>query len=548
MGDPVEVLLHGRLAAILDTGPSALSSNESVQFTPYIARLSAAWEREPSLAALYLWLDACLPENGARRAFEERATALKLDLGLPVTVSPPVDLVWANTDAEYPGAVSFQRSNAPDRDPRESGYVRLSSEEIAVRLEEASRRAAPHPKGQPRTFPERRSSLSGVRGKIGLTLATDGTWQAATGNALNTWIAKHEHNHKLPGEAGIEAICQRTLANLGLPAARTLSHVFAGEQAVLSERADRHADPATRSIRPRHQEEFCQATAWPGALKYDQGRAAEPRWEHAYTLLRNHAPDPDRAQMNLTAILAATWGLGHVDLHRRNLGFTHSAPDEPFAIDIAPMYDVSSGVGVERTIYFRLAIGIARQRTPSDVGPVQWLEHARRCALDPIATIAIVSDCLERLPDAFASARRQARDEDENIEQAAVDRRADELNVYTAKRAREWTGNLGRLQQANARGLNAHAAAIAAELRRLDQSHGEGTVQIEVQANGPTHLTHIDPQDATGRRAGTTGSTRTLAEALILAGKRPPYDVPELERTLDRERANELAIARTGPN
>ena len=294
MGDPLEVLLHGRLAAILDTGPSALSSNESVQFTPYIARLSAAWEREPSLAALYLWLDACLPENGARRAFEERATALKLDLGLPVTVSPPVDLVWANTDAEFPGAVSFQRSNAPGPDPRESGYVRLSSEEIAVRLEEASRRAAPHPKGQPRTFPERRSSLSGSREeKIGLTLARDGTWQAATGNALNTWIAKHEHNRKLPGEAGIEAICQRTLANLGLPAARTLSHVFAGEQAVLSERADRHADPATRSIRPRHQEEFCQATAWPGALKYDQGRAAEPRWEHAYTLLRNHAPDPD---------------------------------------------------------------------------------------------------------------------------------------------------------------------------------------------------------------------------------------------------------------
>ena len=152
-----------------------------------------------------------------------------------------------------------------------------------------------------------------------------------------------------------------------------------------------------------------------------------------------------------------------------------------------------------------------------------------------------MSDCLERLPDAFASARRQARDEDENIEQAAVDRRADELNVYTAKRAREWTGNLGRLQQANARGLNAHAAAIAAELRRLDQSHGEGKVQIEVQANGPMHLTHIDPQDATGRRAGTTGSTRTLAEALILAGKRPPHGVPELERTLDRKLANEHA-------
>ena len=56
---------------------------------------------------------------------------------------------------------------------------------------------------------------------------------------------------------------------------------------------------------------------------------------------------------------------------------------------------------------------------------------------------------------------------------------------------------------------------------------------------------HIDPKDQTPRSAGTTNSTRTVAEALVLAGKKPPYDVSELELTLETERARELALTRT---
>ena len=449
MSDQLRVLLHGEPAAVLDTGRTALSTAETARFTPLIARLSAAWEAEPTLDTLSHWLEACLPENGARRAFEERTTALKLDLGLEPATSLPVDLLWANTDAEFPGAVSFERASDHHREQHQREYVCLSTEEIGIRLHAAWRLATQAPKGQPRNFPERRSSLSGIRGKIGLTPVPDGTWRAAAGRALNTWIAKREHDGRLPGEAGVEAICQRALAHLGLPAARTLSRVFADEQAVLSERSDRYIDPSTQLVRSRHQEEFCQAARWPSALKYDGERKNEPRWERAYALLKDNAPDPDQAQATLTAILAATWGLGHVDLHRRNLGFLHAGPDEPFAIEIAPMYDVSSGVGIESTVDFQLAIGIARQRTPSAIGPVQWLEHARTTGQDPIGVMAIVSDVLEELPDAVADARRQARDEDENIAQAAVDRRADAINTYVAKRAHAWATSLTKLQQRN---------------------------------------------------------------------------------------------------
>ena len=543
MPEQLRVLLHGELAATLEIGRTALATNESAEWTPLIARLSAAWDTEPSLATFGHWLEACLPENGARRAFEERAAELKLDLGHDAATSTPVDLLWANTDADYAGAVSFQRTG--ETAPLPAEYTWLSIEEIGIRLHAAWRLASQPPKGKTPEFPERRSSLSGVRGKIGLTLAADGTWRAATGTALNTWIAKREHDPRLPGEAGIESICQRALAHLELPAARTYSRVLDGEQAVLSERSDRYYDESAGVIRARHQEEFCQATGWPSALKYDRDRPDEPRWERAYALLRDHAPDPAQAQATLTAVLAATWGLGHVDLHRRNLGLLHAAPEEPFGIDVAPMYDVSSGVGIENQVDFLLAIGIGRQRRPSEVGPVQWLEHARTCGQDPTAVVAIVSSVLENLPDALADARREAREEDENVAQAAVNRRANAINSYAERRARAWTENLARLQRRNARGLDATAAGIARELRRLEEIHGPGDVKIDVEENGTMHLMHIDPKDQTSRSAGTANSTRTVAEALVLAGKKPPYDVPELELTLETERARELALTRT---
>ena len=67
--------------------------------------------------------------------------------------------------------------------------------------------------------------------------------------------------------------------------------------------------------------------------------------------------------------------------------------------------------------------------------------------------------------------------------------------------------------------------------------HGQGEVRIDVQENGAMHFMHIDPEDQTARNAGSTNSTRTAAGALVLAGKKPPYNVPELERTLEMSRA-----------
>ena len=247
----------------------------------------------------------------------------------------------------------------------------------------------------------------------------------------------------------------------------------------------------------------------------------------------------------LTRILAACWALGHTDLHRRNLGFLHAPPDEPFGVEIAPMYDVSSGIGVEKTVQFRMAIGITRQAAFHGIGPTQWLEHARTAGQDPATVLAIVSHTLEDLPDALADARRVARYEDENHNQRAVDSRAEQLLAYLEKRRREWNKTLGRMRSIGARGLDDEASKLAEVLTTLEHAHGDGEVELLVSETGAVTVVYAGKRDGERREVGPASSTRVVAEALIYARLRPPEDLPALERTLE-EGGHHLRARRDG--
>ena len=475
----LHMLLHDTLAGTFRIGPGQLERLDNIHWTAAGARVSTAWDETPDPVKFRHWLDACLPENGTREPFEARALALKLERALPGVIDGPVDTLWGNTDAEYPGAVRFVRDDEPEAQGARASYGRLSETTIGRRLHEAWEIANRSAKGPGRTYLQRRSSLSGARGKLGLTLGDDGRWLGAEGTALNTWIAKREDNPKHEGEAGVESICQRTLALLGIPAARTLARVFAGEQAVLSERSDRYVEAASGTVRPRHQEEFCQACGWPGLLKYDEFGDSGPQWEDAYAILARHAADPESEHAKLTRILAACWALGHNDLHRRNLGFTHNAPDEPFGVRLAPMYDTSSAVGLRVQGSLEMAVGIARQRAFHRIGPAQWIEHARAAGQDREAVLEIVSRTLADLPEALAAAREDARGEDENRKQQAVDRRVEAMLAYLARRRQGWNTELDRMRAIGARGLKSAPDADAERAQRVPGKR----------------LDHADPQD-----------------------------------------------------
>ena len=394
-----------------------------------LGTLSLAWSEEPSRDALRRWLDDCLPENGQRNSFVRRAAERMEEYGYEGLPEGPYALLWGNAEAEYAGAVSFARGEDGGRDPG-SGYVGLDEREIEERLREASRTAQRTGFAQPGAFPERRASLSGMRPKIGLTPARDG-WRAATGSALNLCIVKLEDDRQMPGEAGVEAICQRAAARCGIEAAKTVARTFGAErvQTVVSYRSDRYLGE-DGAVGARHQEEFSQACGWPGALKYEESLRNQPRWPELYGLVgreeEGRREGALREAERVTEMLALAWLVGHSDLHRRNVGIAHAMGKEGRIGRLAPLYDVSSSVG-NPVVSNHLAIGVGGQKTYGEIRPGHWVRHAEQCRLDPGETLETVRRIAGKLPGALEEARDAARGEDDNREQPAVDRRMEQV-------------------------------------------------------------------------------------------------------------------------
>ena len=420
----LKVLIHGHHALTIDIECWREHQGSPL---PGWKILTAAWDKSP--ADPEQWLTALLPENGnitwyALRAADERH---RRDLGSFGMEELPA--LWANPDAEYPGTVSF-RSVCSDPQPPE--HRPISDNQIKHRIHAANLSSLRPWRGRPKVYPMRAVSLAGMRPKFGLAWL-DGSWHTAHGTALTNWIVKSECRDELPGEAGVESLCQRTLPLLGVPAAETRARTFKRLQCVLSRRSDRAGDPAT-GLSTVHQEDFAQATGWPTYMKYDEGTPEEPRWETAYALLGRYAADPQTEQARLTRLLAATWALGHCDLHRRNLGFLHEPSPSPPRIRLAPAYDVSSTAGTRYTRH--LAIRIGGETAIEHIGAHTWTEHARECGIDPAQTLSIVREVARDAPEALATAREAARGEDESDEQVDVDRRAEAIIRHAEKRMR----------------------------------------------------------------------------------------------------------------
>ena len=428
------IILHGKHAATLDAADDRWLHAGNTSMGPMSARISAAWTEKPATRQLNCWLDGCLPENGLLGRYRARAQSMLQAASLARETPKVAQILWANADAEFAGAIRFDTDRTGSA-AQTSGYERLTEREIGTSLDEADRIARGLGRGTKLPDGPVGIALSGMRGKIGLTVLEDGSWGAAYGQALNTWIVKVEDNPRLPGEAGIEAICQRAFAVLGIDSAETASQVFDGVQTVLSRRSDRVGTPEAGNVSARHQEDMAQALGYPCALKYEAGWRTEPRWRECHRLLSARAKEPDAEHRRLTQILAATWLIGHSDLHRRNLGFLHAEVGTTPSITIAPLYDVSSARGLKH-IDQTLAIGIARQRGLTRFRPRVWIAHAGECGLDPEETIEIVRATARRMPDAVAQARDEARSNDDNKAQASVDRRVMEILRYTEARQR----------------------------------------------------------------------------------------------------------------
>ena len=103
------------------------------------------------------------------------------------------------------------------------------------------------------------AASSGTLAKLGLHLSPiDGRWYLPSQDRLSTHVWKHEDRGSLPGEAALEAVCQRTLAMLAVRAARTRAAMVGGFQVIVSERSDRIFVPESGKVERIHQEEWIQ--------------------------------------------------------------------------------------------------------------------------------------------------------------------------------------------------------------------------------------------------------------------------------------------------
>ena len=227
------VTLHGKHAATLDASDESWLHAGNTTVGPMSASISAAWTEQPATRQLNCWLDGCLPENGLLGRYRARAQAMMRAARVACKTPTVPAILWANADAEFAGAIRFDTERTRST-AQTSGYERLTEAEIGRRLDEADRIARGFNRGRKLPDVPEGIALSGMRGKIGLTMLEDGSWGAACGQALNTWVAKVEDNPRLPGESGIEAICQRAFAVLGIDSAVTASQIFDGVQSVLS--------------------------------------------------------------------------------------------------------------------------------------------------------------------------------------------------------------------------------------------------------------------------------------------------------------------------
>lgn len=449
----LDVYLHGLRAMSLDADPH---NPPGIRPGPAMARVSAGWTGDQDIHAAQRWLSLCLPENGALEAHVERAQNLLMARRINAVPRFPETVLWGNADNEYPGTVSMSSDGAAPLASTPlplSQYASVTDKDMGILLANAVYEAqrGSH-RGFGATVHRARSSLSGQRPKISLSTTVDDAWCLGDPGCLNTWIVKVEDNPSLPGEAGVESICQAALALVGVPAAHTRAMVLGGYQCVVSKRFDRVMDH-DGYIRPRHQEELRQAAGWGGG-KYPTGAPGEPTWSTVYRLLREHAASPDEACDEFTRLLVCTWLLGHGDLHFGNLAFLHEGGE----VRLAPAYDVSSSVA---TKYDKtLVLGVGGQRQPHKIGPAQWRAHANVCGLDSERVLALVSEVAGTFQDAFAQARGEALTSDENRLQQQVDKRSERVARHIKLRSQHFAARLEH------RGRGPHDVAVAAAARK----------------------------------------------------------------------------------
>ncbi|MGH8682139.1 MAG: type II toxin-antitoxin system HipA family toxin [Burkholderiales bacterium] len=235
-----------------------------------------------------------------------------------------------------------------------------------------------------------RISIAGAQEKTAL-LMHEGRWQRPLGTTPSTHILKLPlgavGNRQVDLSTSVENewLCLRLLAAYGLPVARADIATFGAKKALVLERFDRKLADDGRWWMRIPQEDFCQATSTPPALKYEAHGG--PGMERILRLLEQSSRrDADRQTFYRAQILF--WMLAAPDGHAKNFSIFLEAGG---SYRLTPLYDVVSawpvsGEGPNQIDRYKVKLAMAVRGKNvhylmRDILRRHWNETARRAGL-----------------------------------------------------------------------------------------------------------------------------------------------------------------------
>ena len=502
--------------------------------------MTGAWPRGTSLTGIDTerWLRGIRPQNGARTVQEQRARAQLKRLGVERAILDQADIVWGTPGREYAGALSFRsliegREIEPGRDSPlwTNALGEKDLGDLVHKVIDEMRRGAIDPRLPEIDIP----SPSGSLPKLAIHQdLEDGTWWLPTPDRPSTHIVKVEERAAMPAEAPAEAMCQRALRQVGVRACHTWTDVVNAHQVVISTRSDRWANEATGRVELIHQEE------WAAACGRDPDDLVErPRtgggWADLHRFLMGRSPAPESEAEHLWYAIAALVVIGHRDIHRRNVGIRYERPGEPESAELAPLYDVCSMDGQRDDRWRSLALPIGGEEEIDRVDKRCWTELANETRTDPGAIFTAVAETARLLPDALATEARRSRDLDRTTDEQATTRRLDAIVTGSGARAKRILADLKTATRTLALPdwvpLVAEAQDDKHTITLSPDKHGKAVTILSIDDTGQTV------------RLGHAPSVGAFCRALRRARLVPPEEVPELERSLERQRRLDLAKA-----
>jgi serine/threonine-protein kinase HipA len=401
MSDPKrhEVWLENRLAGWLTAEGNNLhfdydgNYRDSSDATPLSMSLPLTRDQHSS-AAVTGFFEALLPEQGAARA--------RLELEAGVSRSNVLGLL-TYVGRDLPGAVSVFVEG--DEIPTDGGVLPLTEREVAERLADLRRSAASGgmPLGEHGQW-----SLAGAQAKLALAYR-DGQWGVPWGSTPTTHILKPA----IPGFEQFDAFevtCLRAARQLGLSTASAwLQPLVDGTHAAVVVRYDRVVQPEGSILRI-HQEDLCQALAYPAWQKYE--RDGGPGLRRIGALLaRLPATTRQESATRLFDALAFNYAIAGTDGHARNFSLLLSGPD----VVLAPLYDLNSALPYTRPwgkrfdsvrkLHSSFVLGSTDAFTR--VGAADWRTVGEYLGLDGDRAIDRVASMLTQVPDALVAAFRE---------------------------------------------------------------------------------------------------------------------------------------------